>query len=869
MSTPRIITVGCSAMLLSSSTVSYAIPVPSGTEPGANDTTFDAVCAVGKRDRMTGVDALDWMTSGGVFDPLRSGGNTGTGALIAPNLVLTARHLWSFGDNCPEDSIDDYLCAPWESCNTNKHWVVRFRRNPDGTVGTMNEFPVPPSTVRGPESFHHVHVIGAIELGNCTDSVILVLDENVDHIEPLPLVAVDPRRFPTIGLNNPHPIEPFPNTHVSDVIHDVIFAGWGSSTAPSNAQGSGQLRIRTGGEGTFNDSGTLVAVAHGDQPVSLHDSGGPILIVNDDGSVAAIKTVRGYSSGGSPIFYSVGGAETGVWFGEPQVDGLIEPPVWFDLTGSADPLDPAYGAWDGRVDLLDVLYVAAETTLGNTAVDFTTTSDPNGAGYGTPDGVADAEDYAYYADLLETRAASNVGPWPPLPLSARGTDNTGDGRFTPRDYSDPGLTPGQLAKFDFDRDGSFGAADAALAADIESRFGHGELADLDGDGNGDIDDLETIIDVLETKNPWDGYTFGDSEYRSVLDANLDGHTTVFDRRAIAAYFLPGEVADAQHIDDLEDSPLGAAPDFTVTRWDRFAAFWEFLSGTGSNEMLDTSSSGDPASPLWGIPDQATDGADFRHFLSRQFDLFGPDGDLPDPEVTARMWPGFDADGDGRLTYGDYEYLQALSPASAEALLWDLDGDGVFTPYDGTGAADTLLVFNAIFTHEWNQGQLGDFDGDTDPTDCCIEVGSFLFCIPDVCVPATDSAPDCDDFWAIYEEIQCRNNNLFDGRSFFSDTDEQYLAVLDADLDGDNDLTDQYRVVMVGIGVADLNIDSLLDVDDVNLYLDLYSAGDLAADLAAPFGSLDFNDVSAFMTLFSNDICNAPSPYPRPCTISWP
>ena len=42
----------------------------------------------------------------------------------------------------------------------------------------------------------------------------------------------------------------------------------------------------------------------------------------------------------------------------------------------------------------------------------------------------------------------------------------------------------------------------------------------------------------------------------------------------------------------------------------------------------------------------------------------------------------------------------------------------------------------------------------------------------------------------------------------------------------------------------------LDFFDVAAFLDLYNAGDTAADLAAPFGELNFFDIAAYIDAYS-------------------
>ncbi|MBX3364268.1 MAG: hypothetical protein KF866_05820 [Phycisphaeraceae bacterium] len=72
-----------------------------------------------------------------------------------------------------------------------------------------------------------------------------------------------------------------------------------------------------------------------------------------------------------------------------------------DLSGSADPLNPAYGVPDGLLDTSDFFYFLDQFAAGNLAVaDMTGSADPADSAYGQPDGVLDAADFFYYLDLF-------------------------------------------------------------------------------------------------------------------------------------------------------------------------------------------------------------------------------------------------------------------------------------------------------------------------------------------------------------------------------------------------------------------------------------------------------------------------------------
>jgi hypothetical protein len=837
-----------------------AIPEPPGQEPSVSDQRFDAVCAVGKTYRMRGPDALDWIDENGVFNPYRHGGNTGSGTLIAPNLVLTALHLWDSSVQC---DLDNYLCGPNESCGQDRKWTVRFRRHPNGMLGTMGEHPIPPNTVRGPDSFYYVDVIGAIELPNCDrDSVILVLEHDVTHIDPIPIAGNLSRPFPGIGLNSP----PFYDD--PDRVFDATVAGWGSLIGNDQWGGNGQLRFVEGASLVSQGAGQNIGFYDGaTSPVNNGDSGCPLLLESESGDFMVTMNING------DFRSHFRASSTSPWTKLQVLDPYMDSPFEFDFTGSAVPGEPEYGSWDGTVDLTDLLYIAAEAQAGNLAVDLSGSSDPASPSYGVPDGVANMVDLDYAVDRLASRTINPVGPWTGRILVPGDADNNADRRFTSADYSDPSLSANEVAKFDFDRDGVIGSGDLAIADQLHTAFGHGVAGDLNADGVFDEADRSKIAALITSSNLWDSYEISDPEYNILLDANLDGYLTDYDRRAIAALHLPGENGTATAAYGTVSSV--GLPDFEVTRFDRLLMIWNLLgSQTGSVAVASTDLTGsaDPSSPDWGVPDEVTDIRDLKYFLMRHYEVYGPGGAFPTGDVHKPMWAPYDANGDGRLNYADFEYLQALDPLSAEALEWDLDNDGVFEPFDpgnGGNGEDTLGVFTSIIRYGYNHGALGDFDGSTTPTACCEILGEFEYCAPVLCTPAVDTAPDCEDYRLIYEEL-CNQNDLFDGRSYFRDVDEGYVAALDADLDGDNDIEDRYFVVLHGLEITDLDLDSRLSANDVSIYLDLYGNQHPAADIAEPFGVIDPFDVIEFNTRFSANVCNsvtdsnqAPWPCPAP------
>ncbi|MBX3365079.1 MAG: immunoglobulin domain-containing protein [Phycisphaeraceae bacterium] len=95
-----------------------------------------------------------------------------------------------------------------------------------------------------------------------------------------------------------------------------------------------------------------------------------------------------------------------------------------DLTGSSNPLHPAYGIPDGKTDFDDFIYFLHHFEAQNGAVaDLTGSSDVNDPAYGAPDGRIDMEDFFYFLDRM-------VQGCPPPPNEGLGDD--ADPKGTPQ-----------------------------------------------------------------------------------------------------------------------------------------------------------------------------------------------------------------------------------------------------------------------------------------------------------------------------------------------------------------------------------------------------------------------------------------------------
>ncbi|MGJ8636468.1 MAG: GC-type dockerin domain-anchored protein [Phycisphaerales bacterium] len=121
-----------------------------GTIPDPDDWRFDAVAAFGKTDLMINVDNY--------------GNHFGNGTLISRDTVLMAEHI-----------LDDFNLDQDNQPDPD-FFSFRFRRNPDGSLGT---------TDAGWDSFYHVGVSHFTFPDPDNDTLIAHLSEPVMHIDPI------------------------------------------------------------------------------------------------------------------------------------------------------------------------------------------------------------------------------------------------------------------------------------------------------------------------------------------------------------------------------------------------------------------------------------------------------------------------------------------------------------------------------------------------------------------------------------------------------------------------------------------------------------------------------------------------------------
>lgn len=229
--------------------------IVNGTAPAEDDTRFDAVGGWGETRKLNhghGHRATDqWY---------------GAAVLIAPDVVLTAKHLLPRRiEGLPDPGV----------------MTVRFRRREDGSLGSKRE---------GPASYHQVTIERFIPCPNA-DLMLCVLSEPVEHIEPV--------RVDLTG-------EGFERRR-------IVLAGWGSE---SHWQGvGGPRRGLTVGEHTASVRGQSVALAsfeteprenpEGERAAyiidpnavpNLYDSGGSMFI-EEDGDLFLVGIIATYSAG--------------------------------------------------------------------------------------------------------------------------------------------------------------------------------------------------------------------------------------------------------------------------------------------------------------------------------------------------------------------------------------------------------------------------------------------------------------------------------------------------------------------------------------------------------------------------------------------
>ena len=222
-----------------------------GHEPARSDRRFDAIAAFSLTVWIDG-DEGDCEN-----DPQECNKAFGNATLIAPDQVLFARHL--LPDNNPPPT-------PIHS--------VRFRRNPDGSLGTLE---------KGWQSFYHVKIVEYVLFDlpfQPYDAVIGILEEPVIHIEP---IAIDT----TIEVQDED---------------DIILAGWGKEGPGFNEGPKGRLLLaETQSTGITNcrvgwpsawDQNNLCGCGP-----NMFDSGGAVLVELPDKTLRLVGVITTTTSG--------------------------------------------------------------------------------------------------------------------------------------------------------------------------------------------------------------------------------------------------------------------------------------------------------------------------------------------------------------------------------------------------------------------------------------------------------------------------------------------------------------------------------------------------------------------------------------------
>lgn len=237
----------------------HAHGLVNGEAPAEDDTRFDAVAAFSR---------TAWLTENPEDKHVHNW--FGAGVLIAPDVVLIAKHL---------------LPAPVAQGKVKgrKAFSVRFRRHADGGLGSK------PS---GPGSYHQVTIQQWVCAPNA-DLALGILSKPVEHIEPVQVLLDDAQVFSG---------------------RRCMLAAWGSESpwrggkVPRHGLKIGENTVtRNGGflrvdsyktEPREDKDGKINAYIIDENAVpNMHDSGGSMFLFDEDGKPVLAGIISTYSGG--------------------------------------------------------------------------------------------------------------------------------------------------------------------------------------------------------------------------------------------------------------------------------------------------------------------------------------------------------------------------------------------------------------------------------------------------------------------------------------------------------------------------------------------------------------------------------------------
>lgn len=230
--------------------------IVNGSEPAEDDTRFDAVAAFSQ---------TAWLIENPGDNHVHNW--FGNGVLIAPDVVLIARHL------LPNNGKGGQRPGTY---------AVRFRRHADGSLGSRD---------KGVDSYHQVRIREWV-VAEHFDLALGILEEPVTHIQPVGLL-----------LDN----QPLHNRR-------AMLAGWGSESRwVGNAGPRIGLRI---GENAVSSRASFIALdsartemrenEKGERKayfidertvINMHDSGGSIFVFDPEGKPVLAGIIATYSGG--------------------------------------------------------------------------------------------------------------------------------------------------------------------------------------------------------------------------------------------------------------------------------------------------------------------------------------------------------------------------------------------------------------------------------------------------------------------------------------------------------------------------------------------------------------------------------------------